>query len=373
VNRGPVAEVNLSAIAHNLHTIRNIVKNRPVIAVVKADAYGHGAVEVSRKLQKETGISHLAVAFAGEAKELRDAGITLPVIVLFDSGNAEEFFDQHLIPVISDREAALTLSQEAQKRAMNITVHVKVDTGMGRMGLHSNTILDDLLSLSKMPGIEIGGILSHFSEADLGDRSFADQQLTKFNALRDRFMKKMGKQIIAHIANSAAVLSLEQAHLDAVRPGIMLYGYSPMTVKSASGIPDLVPAMTVKASIISIRNVPSGTPISYGRTFVTRRPSRIGVLAIGYADGYSRNFSNNAHVLVKGMRVPVVGRVCMDLTMVDLTDVDDVNINDEAVIMGMQGSETISADELAERSHTISYEILTSLGSRSRRKYVENH
>lgn len=400
--RGAVSEVDLSAIAYNLQTIRKIVKNRPVIAVVKADAYGHGAVEVSKKLLKE-GISHLAVAYTGEAKELRDSGINVPIIVLFDREDIENFFDLNLIPVVSDLSTALSLSTEARKRDTTIEVHVKVDTGMGRMGLHGNHVVEDVIKISEMPGIAIAGLLSHFSEADLSDRSFANLQLERFNTIRETISKKIKRRIFSHIANSAAVLTFEDAYLDAVRPGLMLYGYSPLSQKTNPPVPpfskggnlesptlekgdiggfysrqtpnaepiDLIPAMSIKTRLLCIRNIPSGTPISYGRTFITRRPSRIGVIPLGYADGYNRLFSNNAEVLLKGRRVPVVGRVCMDLTMTDLTDVEDVKENDEVVIIGKQGNETITADELAYKANTISYEILTSFGGHSRKEYVD--
>ena len=383
MNRGAVAEINLSAIAYNLQSVRKIVKNRPVIAVVKADAYGHGAVEVSKKLFEEK-VSFLAVAFTGEAIELREAGIKSPIIVLFDTGYIKEFFDFKLIPVIYNVDTASSLSAEAKKKNIIIKVHVKIDTGMGRLGLSGNHIVNDLIKISEMEGIELAGLLSHFSEADLSDRSYAVLQLKRFNKIRETISKILKRKIFSHIANSAAVLTFEDAHLDAVRPGLMLYGYSPINQKSEVFPPtelrttspeliNLMPAMKVKTKILCIRNVPSGTPISYGRTFITKRPSRIGVLPLGYADGYSRFFSNNAEVLVEGRRVPVVGRICMDLTMIDLTDVKGVKENDEIVIMGKQGDESITAQELAYKANTIPYEILTSLGNKSKRIYVETH
>ncbi len=381
MNRGAVAEINLSAIAYNLQSVRKIVKNRPVIAVVKADAYGHGAVEVSKKLFEEN-VSFLAVAFTGEAIELREAGIKSPIIVLFDTGYIKEFFDFKLIPVIYNVDTASSLSAEAKKKNIIIKVHVKIDTGMGRLGLSGNHIVNDLIKISEMEGIELAGLLSHFSEADLSDRSYAVLQLNRFNKIRETISRKLRRKIFSHIANSAAVLTFEDAHLDAVRPGLMLYGYSPINQKSEVSPPihtspsiliNLMPAMKVKTKILCIRKVSSGTPISYGRTFITKRPSRIGVLPLGYADGYSRFFSNNADVLVKGKRVPVVGRICMDLTMIDLTDVKGVKENDEIVIMGKQGDESITAQELAYKANTIPYEILTSLGNKSKRIYVETH
>lgn len=369
MTRRPVAEVCLSAIAHNLQAVQKVVKNRPVIAVVKADAYGHGAVEVSKRLLKK-GISCLAVAYTGEAKELRDAGIKVPIIILFDCEDIGDYFDFNLVPVVYTLDTASALSSEARKRGTVIKIHVKIDTGMGRLGINGDCAIEDLTKISEMPGVEITGLLSHFSEADLLDRSYAILQLERFNAIREAVSKRLKIKILSHIANSAAVLTFEDAYLDAVRPGLILYGYAPFIQQSN---PTIIPAMTVKTRLLCIRSLPCGTPISYGRTFVTKRQSRIGVIAIGYADGYSRFFSNKGEMLVRGMRVPVVGRVCMDLTMVDLTDVMGAEENDEVIILGKQGNELITADELASKANTISYEILTSLGSKSKRVYVEAH
>jgi alanine racemase len=377
--RGPVAKISLSAIAHNFQSVKRIVQNRPIIAVVKADAYGHGAAAVSTSLLKE-GASCLAVAYTGEARELRDAGIDAPILVLFDRGDTRDYFDYRLIPVLYDTDSAKTLSRDAQKRKTRIPVHVKIDTGMGRLGLHGKHIMDDLLKISGMKGLVIEGLLSHFSEADLSDRSYAIEQLDKFHKIKEAISRITKRKVFSHIANSAAVLSYKEAYLDAVRPGIMLYGYSPF-MKNQDAVSlktgevkfarmNLIPAMTVTTKILSVRKVPEGTPVSYGRTFITKRQSRIGVLPIGYADGYSRLFSNNAEVLVKGKRAPIVGRICMDLTMVDLTDIKGVRENDEVVLIGKQESREITARELAEKAGTIPYEILTSIGSRSQRVYV---
>ena len=381
MNRESVAEISLSAISYNLQSVRKIIENRPVIAVVKADAYGHGAIGVSKKLIKEK-ISYLAVAYTGEAIELRDAGIDAPIIVLFDRGDIKDYFDFKLIPAIYNFDTALALSTEARKRGTTIKVHVKVDTGMGRLGLSGdhNHIIEDLFKISEMDGVEITGLLSHFSEADLSDRSYALLQLDRFNKIRETISKKLKRKIFSHIANSAAVITFQDAHLDAVRPGLMLYGYSPFNQKSEvnskicnlqSTFVDLMPAMKIRTKILCIRNLPSGSPISYGRTFITKRPSRLGVLPLGYADGYSRFFSNNAEVLIKGRRVPVVGRICMDLTMVDLTEIKDVRENAEVIILGEQQEESITAQELAYKANTIPYDILTSLGSHSRKEYID--
>jgi len=384
VNRGAVAEINLSAIAHNLETLKKITKNRTVIAVVKADAYGHGYIEVSKRLIQE-GVSYLAVAYTGEAIQLRNAGITAPIIVFFDRQDIEDFFDFNLIPVIHDITTALAISRKAIEKKRELKIHVKIDTGMGRLGLSSDHIIEDLLNIADMEGIELSGLMSHFSDADLSDGSYASVQLERFNKIRETLFKNLNQKIFSHIANSAAVLTFNDAHLDAVRPGLMLYGYSPISKNAECGMRsaelnselrtpnselNLIPAMRVKTNVLSIRYLPPNFPISYGRTFVTKRQSKIGVLPIGYADGYNRLFSNNAEVLVGGRRVPVAGRVCMDLTMVDLTEVRDVKEGDEVVILGQQGNESITAYELADKAGTIPYEILTSLGSYSRKEYI---
>jgi alanine racemase len=399
VNRGAIAEINLTAISHNLKAIRKAAKNRPVIAVVKADAYGHGCLEVSRRLIKE-GVPYLAVAYTGEALRLRGEGITTPTIVLFDCEEIEDFFDLDLIPVISDISTASALSKAAKKRKTIIKVHVKIDTGMGRLGLSGSHMFEDLIKIADMKGINLVGLMSHFSDADLSDRSYATLQLERFNVIREALSRKLNKKIFSHMANSAAVLTFEDAYLDAVRPGLMLYGYSPLSKNSNALLPPynppppplekggkggfergdggivnsepitLMPAMRVKTKILCIRNLPPDSPISYGRTFITNRQSKIGVLPLGYADGFSRLFSNNAEVIVRGRRVPVVGRVCMDLTMVDLTEIEDVREDDEVVIIGQQGNESITAYELACKARTVPYEILTSLGSHSRKEYI---
>jgi alanine racemase len=384
VNRGAVAEIDLSAIAHNLETLKKITKNRTVIAVVKADAYGHGSIEVSKRLIQE-GVSYLAVAYTGEAIHIRNAGITAPIIVFFDRQDIEDFFDFNLIPVIHDITTALAISHKAIEKKRKLKIHVKIDTGMGRLGLSSDHIIEDLLNIADMEGIELSGLMSHFSDADLSDRSYASVQLERFNKIRETLFKKLNQKIFSHIANSAAVLTFNDAHLDAVRPGLMLYGYSPLSKNAECGMRsaelnselrtpnselNLIPAMRVKTNVLSIRYLPPNFPISYGRSFVTKRQSKIGVLPIGYADGYNRLFSNNAEVLVGARRVPVAGRVCMDLTMVDLTEVRDVKEGDEVVILGQQGNESITAYELADKAGTIPYEILTSLGSYSRKEYI---
>lgn len=370
MNRGAIAEIDLNALSNNLKVIRKLSNNSPVIAVVKADAYGHGAIEVSRRLLCD-GIEYLAVAFTEEAKELREAGINCPILVLFDT-DIDDVFRYNLIPVIHNRKTAALLSGEAEKNNCSIEVHIKIDTGMGRLGFRENAV-KEIREIANLKGITIRGIISHFSEADLMDTSFAKVQVERFNSIKSELLTTNlidSHKVLFHMANSAAIMTLPESHFDAVRPGLMLYGYMPYMSQELKTLnSELIPVMTVKTKILALRRLPPGTPISYGRTFITKRSSLIGVISIGYADGFNRRFSNNAEVLVAGKRAPVVGRVCMDLTMIDLTDVGDVNEGDEVVIIGRQGNEFINAVDLASKANTIPYEILTSLGNMAKRIY----
>jgi alanine racemase len=370
VVRGAVAEIDLDAIAHNLGIVKALTKDRPVIAVVKADAYGHGAAEVSRRLENE-GIGLLAVAFIDEGVKLRDAGIRSPIIVLFDKYDPAAFFEYRLIPVIHDLQTARRLSEEARKRENPLDVHLKIDTGMGRLGFCDKGEIEQVMGISKMGYLNVRGLMSHFSDSDISDKSFALAQIRRFHEGRELIMRGTGRPLLCHMANSAATISLPDAYFDAVRPGLMLYGYSPFGDKEAlSSGSTLKTAMRVKAKILSVRKLQKGMPVSYGRTFITERESVVAVLSVGYADGYSRHFSNAIDVIVKGKRVPVVGRVCMDLTMVDVTEIEEVEEGEEAVLLGAQGSQEVNAWEMAGKAATIPYEILTTLGNRSRRVYV---
>jgi alanine racemase len=364
VDRGITAEIDLSAAAHNINALRDSVNGLPVIAVVKADAYGHGAPEISRVLE-QNGVSTLAVAFVSEARVLRDSGLKVPLMVLFDRTEIPSFFDLNLTPVIHDAKTAHSFSKEASRRNTTLEVHIKVDTGMGRMGIEDP---EDIEIIAGLPNLRIVGLLSHLSEADIEDREFVELQLQRFGKAKDILTRK-GLSPMCHIANSAAALSLKECRLDAIRPGLALYGISPFG-EERNDIPELRPVMQVKANIAALRRLRKGQPVSYGRTFTTSRDTLAAVLAVGYADGYQRALSNNSNVLIKGTRAPVLGRVCMDLVVVDVTDIESVAEEDKAVLMGRDGKEYISAWELAKGASTIPYEILTSFGKMcSKRTY----
>lgn len=364
MDRGITAEIDLGAAAHNFNALKETVNGLPVIAVVKADAYGHGAPEISR-IFEQNGATALAVAFVSEARELRASGIKLPLMVLFDRTEIPSFFELGLTPVIHDSKTAGMFSKEASRRNTTLDVHLKVDTGMGRMGVEG---LEEIEKITGLSNLKIAGLLSHLSEADLEDREFVKLQLRRFNEAKDLLLSK-GLSPMCHIANSAAALSLQECRLDAVRPGLALYGSSPFG-EERKDVPELRPVMQVKAKIASLRRLRKGQPVSYGRTFTTSRDTLSAVLAVGYADGYQRALSNNSAVLIRGKRAPVLGRVCMDLVVVDATDIPGVAEQDEAVLMGRDGQEHISAWELARGASTIPYEIMTSFGKMcSRRTY----
>lgn len=361
--RTPLAEINLNALSHNLSIAKNKTAKNEILAVVKADAYGHGAVKISKHLS-ENGISKLGVAFASEAIILREAGINADIHIFFDRDNIEACLKYNLIPTVFDLKTAKRISDAAYRENRNIPVHIKVDTGMGRIGLNVNDAHKEIAEIASLKNIEPEGLMSHFSDADLQDKEFATLQLNKFNSLTDDLGQIGIKFKYLHIANSAAVLTMPDAHLDMVRPGIMLYGYS------YPSSDDLRPVMTLKSGILMLKRVPPGTPISYGRTFVTKRESVIATIPIGYGDGYSRMLSNNGEVLVSEQRAPVIGRVCMDTFMIDVTDIPDVSYESEVVIIGKQGEEKITATDIADRTGTISYEVLTSIGKRVPRVYI---
>lgn len=376
MRRGAVAEINLDAVAHNFNVAAELAGSAAVIPVVKADAYGHGAVRVSERLVKE-GASCLAVAYMSEAVELRKAGIKSSILILFEKYDLSDFFKYNLIPVIHDLGTALKISAEAKKRGHPLDVHFKIDTGLGRLGLNGSKIAEEVIEASKMDHINIAGLMSHFSDSDISDKSYALMQLRNFNAVREKVLAATGwpaRNLLCHISNSAAIISFKDALLDAVRPGLMLYGCLPFNHSSEPGpaCPGLIPAMTVKTGILALKRFPKGSPISYGRTFTTKRDSLIAVLPVGYADGFSRAFSNNGDALVHGKRVPVVGRVCMDLTMLDVTEISGVKEGDDVVLLGSQGDEEITAWEMALKTGTIPYEIFTSLGGRSKKEYEKN-
>ena len=377
--RPTVAQINLDALQHNLSQVRKLAGSREIIAVVKADAYGHGAVPIARVLAAN-GVSRFGVALVEEARVLREAGLTQEIIVLGGCTEEQtpEIIDLGVTTTIFSARLATALDAAARRAGRLAPVHVKIDTGMGRLGFSVDEAPEAVANLARLPGLRLEGILTHFADADLADLSFAREQIVRFDHAVAAIKSRGVSISLRHAANSAAVMvagrasipGFERALYDAVRPGIMLYGYRPGPGVTSEA--KLLPVLSLVTRVALLKRVPSGTSISYGRTFVTRRPSLIAVLPIGYADGYRRFLSNTGHVLIRGHKTPIVGRVCMDLTMVDVTDVAGVEEGDEAVLIGAQGEAMITADDVAAAGGTIAYEVLCGIGPRVPRRYIDS-
>lgn len=360
------AEIDLLAIAHNMEQIKAVTRdNAKICAVVKADGYGHGAVAVAETVLR-SGADRLAVAIVKEGVELRQAGFGVPILVLgytpsYQAGMVVEY---DITQTIFSMDSAQALSAAAAAAGKNVKVHIKIDTGMSRVGITPQDAGQFAAAIAALPGIQIEGVYSHFADADSADKRFAFEQYNRFLEGIE-YIKGQGIQIpIRHIANSAALLDLPQTHLDMVRPGIILYGLWPSQEVDKKVV--LKPAMSFKAQVGFVKDVPSKVSISYGRTYFTAQTSRIATLPLGYADGWSRLLANKAEVVVKGQRAPLVGRVCMDQCMIDVSHIPGVEIGDEVLLFG--GAD-LPVEEVAEKMGTINYEIVCMVGKRVPRIY----
>jgi alanine racemase len=367
--RPTFATIDGSALRDNFLALRAAVPSpTSILAVVKADGYGHGATLVTSVLER-AGADWLGVATVEEGVEIRAAGACKPILVLTGAsgGDVAAVREHRLSVAIVHREMARDVASRLQ--GQRLPVHIKVDTGMGRLGVLPADVPALTDELRRAGCFDIEGIFSHFGNADGVTQDYSEYQLRGFRQALDALLAVGVRPRWVHIANSAAVLSRPDTHLSLVRPGIALYGVAPRSVPSSRG---LRPVMGLVTRIVQLKRVPSEFPVSYGQTFVTRRPSVLAVLPIGYADGYARALSNRASVLVRGQRAPVVGVVCMDLTMVDVTDIPAAQLGDEVVLWGRQGGAEITVTEVADWQGSISYEVLTRLGKRVPRILHEN-
>ncbi|NLZ53773.1 MAG: alanine racemase [Thermoanaerobacteraceae bacterium] len=367
------AEINLDNLRHNIMEIKRITSSATrLCAIVKADGYGHGAVEVAREALA-CGVSYLGVAFLDEAVELRENGITSPILIL--GFTPENLFDRileyNITQTVYNFNSAVTLSEYALKRNKKAKVHIKIDTGMSRIGFCPETCTTaEFKKLILLQGLEIEGIFTHFARADERDRSCTNGQFHIFTEVVNAIEESGYKIPIKHVANSAGILQYPETHLDMVRPGIILYGLYP-SGEVTKNLISLKPVMSLKTRVSNVKVLPKGRAISYGGTFITQRQSVVATLPVGYADGYSRLLSSKAHVLIKGQTAPVVGRICMDQCMVDVTDVrGSVSIGDEAVLIGDDGNHRISAEEIAKLTGTINYEVVCGISKRVPRVYI---
>lgn len=366
------AEIDLDAIAFNIRAFkRHVGEKVKVIAVVKANAYGHGTVPVA-ETALEAGAEMLAVHRMIEGIELRKAGISAPILIMgyTPPDGAEPAAAWQLTPSLMTLEFAQALSARATALGVQIPVHIKLDSGMNRYGLMPDEVVEFLRSITRLPGIRLEGLFTHFATADWADQSYTRQQLSIFNGVRKATRQAGFEFPLLHAANSAAMMKLPEAHFDAVRPGIAMYGLEP----SSEWAPpfEIRPALALKSLVSRVRPLPAGAGVSYGRTFITSRPTLAALVPVGYGDGFHRILSNKGSVLIRGRRAPILGRVCMDQFVVDASSVPDVQQNDEVVLIGKQGETRIRAEEVANLAGTINYEVTTSLLPRVARLYFKN-
>ncbi len=362
-------EINLDNVSHNIKKLKEITgDNVKIMAVVKANAYGHGAQEIADIVLKN-GADFLGTASCYEAIVLRKTGIKSRIFITNAvlSDDVKEIVKNDLTPFVYTKELAQYLNKESIKQKKILPVHIKIDTGMGRVGLDPEKFSDFFNEFENYKNLNPEGILTHFAIADQSE-NFTRKQFNIFNNVLQKAKEKGIIFNFIHAANSAALIKYPFTHFNLVRPGLSIYGLYPDS--ESKDVIELEPAMQLKAKIAFIKHVPEGTSISYGRTFITNRPSIIATVPIGYADGYSRLLSNRAEVLLHGKRVKVAGTVCMDSIMIDITDFPQVKNGEIVTLIGQDGKEKISADELAEKIGTINYEIVSKIGPRIPRVYI---
>ncbi len=373
ITNSPIwAEINLEAIRHNLNTVKQLASNSKVMAVVKADAYGHGIEKVAQTLSA-SGVNYFGVARLSEAVRLRENNISDPILILGYTPveAAAELIKYNLTQTVFSSDYAELLNEKARESNQSIKVHIKIDTGMGRLGLshdcltsgNEKSIAQSAVEIAQLSNLEAEGIYTHFAASDAADKTSANQQLNIFQNITSLIEEKDITFSLKHAANSAAVIDLPESYLDMVRPGIMLYGlYPSLEVKQRKV--NLKPVMQLKARIAQIKKVPKGFKVSYGHTYTTAKATSLATIPLGYADGYRREFSSLGTVLVGDQKARIVGRVCMDQSVVDVGHIQNVSNGDEVVIIGQQGSSCISAEKMAHDLGTINYEVVSSVMAR---------
>ncbi len=368
-----VAEIDLDAIGFNIRQIKSkIKKGTQLMAVVKADAYGHGAVETS-KVCLYNGAEQLAVATCDEGVELRQSSIQVPVIILGNTVEAqlETVINNSLTQTVFCYDTAKAISDAAVRLDKKAVVHIKIDTGMGRIGFSpSEESLETIERIFALPNIEVTGIFTHFATADEKNKDFTLEQYKKFRFITDALEERGHKGLIRHCANSAAILDMPKLQFDMARAGIIVYGMYPSDQVSTEL--ELKPAMRLRSQISYVKEVEANISIGYGRTYFTDKRTKVATVPVGYADGYSRKCSNKAKVIVGGKYAPVIGNVCMDQMMIDVTHIENVKIGDSVIIMGKEGELCVSAEELAAIQGTINYEIVCNVGKRVPRVFIRN-
>ncbi|KEH90076.1 alanine racemase [Clostridium novyi A str. 4540] len=368
------AEINLDNLASNMKHIKELSNTKEIIGIVKADAYGHGALDIVPTLI-ENGATALAVAVVSEGVELRRGGIECPIMVLgFTPPSLIDMLLKHDIEqTVFSLDYAKELSKAAEKMHKVAKIHIAVDTGMGRIGfLPKEQSIQDVKAISMLPNIKIKGMFSHFSTADEKNKEYSAYQLNQFNKFYEGLKRENVNIETRHISNSAAIMDLPETIFEGVRPGIILYGYYPSNEVDKTKL-ELKPVMQLKTNVVHIKKIPSGEYISYGRKFKTDRESLIATLPVGYADGYTRLLFGKAKVIINGQLAPVVGRICMDQCMVDITDIKgDIKVGEEVILIGEKNGVKIDADDIAEMLGTINYEVICMISKRVPRVYIKN-
>ena len=368
------AEINLSNLDYNIKNIKAKIGDREMIGVIKADAYGHGSVKVAEVL-RENGCRIFAIATLQEAITLREAGAKEEIIILGLTPDmyADTIVKYDITPVFCDSANAKAFSDAAAKAGKVVSGLIAVDTGTGRIGYLADDLdyaAEDLKKVAALPNFRIRGMFSHMSTADAFDKTYSHQQEAKYNRFYEA-MTAAGIEIpFRTLANSASVMEIPSVYFDACRPGIILYGCYPSDEVDVNQL-SLKPVMSVKANIVHLKDVPAGFSVGYGRKYISEKPSKIATIALGYADGYPRPYSAQAKVIVNGVIAPIAGNICMDQCMIDVTDVPDVKVGDEVIVMGTDGKNTILADDIAKATGTINYEITCAFGQRLPKVYVK--
>ena len=368
------ADIDLDAFRFNLDSIKkNINENTQIITVLKADGYGHGAVPLAKEAEKEERVWGIAVATVEEALELRRGGIKKPLLIL--GYTYQEDYDliaaEELRPTVFKLSMAQELSRAALRKNKTVKIHIKIDTGMSRIGYRDlEKSVPEILEISRLPGLEIEGLFTHFARADEREKAPAYQQLEKYQAFQ-KALKEAGLKIpLCHCSNSAGIIRMPEANMDAVRAGIILYGLYPSEEVEKEPVP-LKPLMTLKSHIAYIKTLEPGVQISYGGTYTTQKETRVATIPVGYADGYARSLSNKGWVLIRGKKAPILGRVCMDQFMVDVTDITEARELDEVILLGKSQDQQITMEELGELSGRFNYEFACCISKRVPRIYFK--
>ena len=365
--------INLDNIRHNISAMKSLVdKDKKMLAVIKADAYGHGAVEVAEALDDLA--DFYAVAFIDEALELRRAGIDKPILILgyTDPVDYELLLKYDVRPAMYETGDAQKLSDLAVSMGIKAKVHIKVDTGMGRIGFScDDTGVEKIVEISNMPGIEVEGIFTHYAKADEIDKTAANGQLEKFRWI-NRQLVGLGIHIpVRHISNSAGIMEMDNSDFDMVRSGIVTYGLYPSEEVDKS-IVELRPAMSLMSKVIFVKDVKAGTGIGYGWSYIADHDIRVATVSAGYADGYPRAQSNKGRVIIHGEYAPIIGRVCMDQFMVDVSHIDGVQVRDDVILIGRDGDKEVTVEEVAEPANSFNYELVCNISRRVPRTYIRD-